>query len=62
MIRRTVLTFVVGIAVTLGCELLASLFANMHTPGSTDIANFLAFFAGCIGVLAALWYFFGGEL
>lgn len=60
MIRRIVLALVVGAVVFLACMLLGPLLASTGISFIVVVGDFLARYAGLIGLLAALWYFFAG--
>lgn len=61
MLRRIVLALVVGIAVALVCILGGLILAATDIEVITTVGVFLKRFAGLIGLLAAIWYFFAGP-
>jgi len=61
MLRRIVLSVIVGVAVTLGCMLVGALLGAINIEVAETIGNFLTKYSGAFGILAALWYFFTGR-
>lgn len=62
MIGRLVRAVVVAALVGLGCLLLGIVLTALRIPPATAIGAFLERFDWVLGVLAGLWYFFGGSL
>lgn len=60
LIARLVLAVVVGVIVYLVCQLFGPLVASLHVEFAVKIGNWLTQFAGVLGLLAALWFFFAG--
>ena len=60
MINRIILAVVVGVAVTLACVLVGGLLATLKVDFAVTVGAFLKGYAGVIGLLAALWYYFAG--
>lgn len=60
MITRIVLAVVVGIVVFLVCTFLGGLLASVAISWVAAIGAFLKAWASLLGLLAALWHFFGG--
>lgn len=60
MLRNIVLAVVVAVAVTLACILLGSILVALGVSVAVAVGGFLKEWAGVIGVLAGLWYFFAG--
>ena len=60
LIGRLVLAVVVGVIVYLVCLLVGPLVADLHASFAVTIGNWLTQYAGVLGLLAALWYFFAG--
>lgn len=61
MIRRIVLSIVVGIVVALLCILVADVLNSINSTTMHNIGDFLGSYCGLLGVLAGLWYFFFGT-
>jgi hypothetical protein len=62
MISRIVLAVIVGVVVFLVCVLVGGLLATLAVPFAVTVGNFLKNYAGILGLLAALWYFFAGGI
>lgn len=60
MLNRLVLAVVVAVVVGLVCILLGSVLVTLKVPIALTIGGFLAAWGWVLGVLAGLWYFFGG--
>ena len=60
MITRIVLSVVVAIVVGLLCILLGSILVALEAPPAVVVGGFLTQWGWVIGILAGLWYFFGG--
>lgn len=60
MLNKLVLAVVIGVMVTLACILLGGLLASLSVSVAVSIGDFLKTYAGVLGVLAALWYYFAG--
>lgn len=60
MLGKLILSVVVGVVVFLACILLGGLLTGLAVSFAVTIGNFLVRYAGVIGLLAALWYFFAG--
>lgn len=60
MIRKLVLAVVVAVVVTLACMLLGVLLAALQLSVAVIIGHFLTDWAGVIGILAGIWYYFAG--
>lgn len=58
MLNKLVLSVVVAVAVTLGCVLLGALLSLLSLSVAVTVGDFLKHYAGVLGVLAGLWYFF----
>lgn len=61
MLGRIVLAVIVGVAVTLGCILVGGILVALRVALASAVGGFLQQYAGAIGVLAALFYFFSGS-
>lgn len=61
MLRRIVLAVVVGVVTFLACLLLGLLLTALEVSFAVAIGAFLTQWAGVIGLLAAIWHFFGGS-
>lgn len=62
MLRRIIISVIVGVAVTLACILVGNLLAALNFPVAVTVGNFLENYSGLIGVLAGLWYFFTNRV
>lgn len=60
MIRKLVLAVVVGVVAILVCMLVGTLLVAINVSLAVTIGNFLKTWAGAIGILAAIWYWFSG--
>ena len=60
MLTRIIQAVIVAAAVGLGCLFLGMLLASLGIPITDAVAAFLTTWGWVIGVLAGLWYFFGG--
>jgi hypothetical protein len=60
LIGRIVLAIVVGVLVYLVCLLVGPLVADLRVSFAATLGNWLSTYAGVLGLLAALWYFFSG--
>lgn len=60
MIARLVLAVVVGVIVYLLCLLFGPLVAELKASFAVTVGNWISTYAGVLGLLAALWYFFAG--
>ena len=60
MIGKIVLAVVVAVVVTLACILLGGILETLKVAIAVTIGNFLQSYAGVIGVLSGLWFFFAG--
>jgi hypothetical protein len=60
MIARLVLAVVVGVIVYLLCLLFGPLVADLKVSFAVTIGGWMTAYAGVLGLLAALWYFFAG--
>lgn len=60
MLSRIVLAVVVAVVVTLACILLGGILISLGVTIAVTIGTFLKDYAGVIGVLSGLWYFFAG--
>lgn len=58
MFNRLVLAVVVAVVVTLACILVGAILVALGVDIAVTIGNFLKGYAGILGVLAGLWYFF----
>jgi hypothetical protein len=61
MLSRIILSVVVAVVVTLVCVLVGSLLITVAVPVAVTVGGFLHTWAGAIGVLAGLWWFFSGA-
>lgn len=61
MLSRIVLAIVVAVVVTLGCVLVGGILISLSVAVAVTVGNFLKDYAGVIGVLAGLWFFFSGA-
>lgn len=61
MIRKLVLAAVVAVVVTLGCILVGGILATVNVAIAVTIGSFLKEWAGALGILAGLWFFFNGP-
>lgn len=57
-LKILVLAVVVAVAVTLGCLLLGALLAELNITVAVVVGVFLKTYAGVLGLLAGLWFFF----
>lgn len=62
MLMRIGRAVVVGVIVWLVCLLLGLLFGLFQVNWAVAIGGFISQWAALIGLLAALWQFFGGNL
>lgn len=62
MLQRIIRAVIVGVVVWLGCLLLGLLLAQFQVSWAVAIGGFISQWAALIGLLAALWQFFGGNL
>lgn len=60
MLGRIVVSVVVGVLTFLGCVLVGGLLSNLEVSFAVTIGDFLKRYAGVLGLLATLWYFFSG--
>jgi hypothetical protein len=60
LLGRLVLAVVVGVIVYLLCHLFGPLVADLQVSFAVTIGGWLTQYAGVLGLLAALWYFFAG--
>lgn len=60
MIARLALAVVVAVVVGLVCLLLGALLADIKIPFVATIGDFLRSWGWVLGLLAGIWYFFGG--
>ena len=60
LIARLVLAVVIGVIVYLLCLLFGPLVADLKVSFAQTIGGWLTSYAGVLGLLAALWYFFTG--
>lgn len=61
MLKRIILSVIVGIAVALVCLLLGALLITIKVDFAVAIGEFLNQYAGVIGLLAGIWYYFTGQ-
>lgn len=61
MLSRLVLAVVVAVVVTLVCLLLGSILGTLTVAVAVTVGSWLTKYAGVLGVLAGLWYFFSGA-
>lgn len=61
MLSRLVLSVVVAVIVTLACILLGGILVALSVSIAVTVGDFLKSYAGVIGVLSGLWYFFSGA-
>jgi len=62
MLKRVILAVIVAVVVTLGCILLGLLLGAIGISVAEVIGGFLTKYAGAIGILAGIWYFFRGGV
>ncbi len=62
MISKLILAVVVAVVVTLACILLGAILVTLKVDIAVTIGTFLKGYAGVLGVLAGLWYFFMGGI
>lgn len=60
MIARIVIAVIVGIVVFLICTFVGGLLASVGISWVASTGAFLKAWASLLGLLAALWHFFGG--
>lgn len=60
MLSRLVLAVVIGVVVALVCVFVGSLLITIQISWVVATGTFLGAFGALLGLLAALWYFFGG--
>lgn len=60
MIGRLVLAVVVAVVVGLVCLLVGGLLGTINVPVAHTVGGFLQTWGWVLGLLAGLWYFFGG--
>jgi hypothetical protein len=60
MIARLVLAVVVAVVVGLVCLLLGGILGSLGVPIAETVGSFLARWGWVLGILAGLWFFFGG--
>lgn len=60
LLARLVLAVVVGVVVYLLCLLFGPLVADLKASFAVTVGNWLVTYAGVLGLLAALWFFFSG--
>jgi hypothetical protein len=60
MIARIVLAVVVGVVVFLVCTFVGGLLVTIAISWVAAVGSFLVKWASLLGLLAALWRFFGG--
>lgn len=60
MIQRIVLAVVVAVAVTLACILVGSILIALKVAVAVTVGAFLKDWAGVLGLLVGLWWFFVG--
>lgn len=61
MIQRLVLSVVVAVVVTLACALLGGILVSLDVAIAVVIGHFLQQYAGVLGVLAGIWFYFTGR-
>ena len=60
MLSRLVLAVVVAVVVTLACILLGGILISLTVAVAVTVGTFLKNYAGVLGVIAGIWYFFAG--
>ena len=60
LLARLVLAVVVGVVVYLLCLLFGPLVADLKASFAVTVGSWLTTYAGVLGLLAALWFFFSG--
>jgi hypothetical protein len=60
LLGRLVLAVVVGVIAYLLCKLFGPLVADLQVSFAVTIGGWLTQYAGVLGLLAALWFFFSG--
>lgn len=60
MLSKLILAVVVAVIVTLACILVGGILITLTISIAVTIGSFLKDYAGVLGVLAGLWYFFAG--
>lgn len=60
MLSRIVLAVLTGVLTTLACVFVGGLLVTMEVSWVVATGSFLREFAGLLGLVAALWYFFAG--
>lgn len=58
MLKKLILAVVVAVVFTLGCLLLGAILSALNVAVATTVGGFLQQWAGVVGLLAGLWYFF----
>lgn len=61
MLQKLILAVVVAVVVTLGCILLGGILITLKLDIAITIGDFLKNYGAVLGVLAGLWYAFGGS-
>lgn len=61
MLSRLILSVVVAVVVTLACTLVGAILISLGVAIAVTIGDFLKAYAGVLGVLAGLWYYFSGT-
>lgn len=61
MLSRVILAVVVAVVVTLACVLVGGILETLKVAVAVTVGDFLKDFAGVIGTLAGLWFFFRGR-
>lgn len=60
MLSKLVLAIVVGVITFLACVLIGGLLITMSVPFVVSVGSFLKEYAGLLGLLSSLWYYFQG--
>jgi len=60
MLARLVQAIVVAVFVTLICVLIGSILGSLSVAIAVTIGDFLKGYSAILGVLAGLWFYFGG--
>ncbi len=62
MLSKIILAVIVAVVVTLACVLLGGILITLTVSIAVTIGSFLKDYAGVLGVLAGLWFFFTGRI
>lgn len=62
MLRKLILSVVVGVVATLACILVGAILVALRVSVAETVGGFLQDWAGVIGFLAAIWYFLAGPV